>query len=68
MGNQNSEEKILFIPFGEFRGWIEGFNTTERDDRTYWHVRIHEKDGKYRLTRKQGFDSIDLGKYLISSS
>lgn len=66
-----SAEKIVLIPFGEFRGWLDGLNrTTTEDGRTYWHVHIHIPDEghKFTLRRKKDADDIDVTGYALGES
>ena len=60
-----SEERILLVPTSDVLSWLEGLNTTTRDDRSYWHISVFEEDGQFTLHRKKGFERIPLTKYLI---
>jgi hypothetical protein len=60
-----SEKTLLLIPFSEFEPWIVGMNTTELDERMYWHVSIFQEDDKLVLHRKQSYERIDLTRYLL---
>ncbi|MGH9426803.1 MAG: hypothetical protein ACRD2L_10950, partial [Terriglobia bacterium] len=60
-----SESRILLVPFAAFDTWLEGMNTTFRNDRSYWHVSIFQEDGRFVLHRKKGFERIDLTDYLL---
>ncbi len=62
-----SEANLLLIPFHEFEEFLDGLNTTEKENRKYWHVQVHNEDGKYILRRKTGFDHIDVSKYILST-
>ncbi len=62
-----SEDNLLLIPFQEFENFLDGLNTTEKENRSYWHVQVHNEDGKYILRRKKGFDHIDVSEYLLES-
>lgn len=61
-----SEKTILLIPFREFSQWLEGMWTTEREDRFYWHVAIHNESERFILRRRKGYNNIDLTKYLLA--
>jgi hypothetical protein len=63
-----SSKRILLIPFAEFEPWLEGMWTTQKDDRTYWHVVIFRKGNKYSLHRKKGEENIDLTPYVLSDN
>jgi hypothetical protein len=60
-----SERAVLLVPIGDFNGWLEGMNVTEKPERFYWHVSIFEEDEKFVLHRKRGYERIDLTKYLL---
>ncbi len=61
-----SEEQIILIPFAQFAPWLEGMNTTQQEDRFYWHVQIVQDNSGFRLNRKKGQREIDLQPFLIS--
>jgi hypothetical protein len=60
-----SSKRLLLIPFSEFEQWLDGFNTTQKEDRLYWHVIIYRKGEKYTLQRKKGETAVELTKYLM---
>jgi len=60
-----SSARILLIPFGEFDPWVAGMSTTEREDRSYWHVIIERNGDQYSLRRKKGEMLIDLTRYRV---
>ena len=62
-----SAKKVLLIPFGDFEGWLERMNTTEREDRYYWHVHVDEKasGGSFALRTKANYDPVDLTPYVV---
>jgi hypothetical protein len=60
-----SERRLLLIPYREFKEWLPGMATTDRDDRSYWHVWISREDSQFTLRRKSGEPHIDLTKYLL---
>jgi hypothetical protein len=49
----------------EFEQWLDGFNTTQKEDRLYWHVIIYRKGDNYTLQRKKGEKAVELTKYLM---
>lgn len=63
-----SAEVTVLIPANEFLAWLEQMNTTEKEDRLYWHVHISRQNGELLLHPKRGFRNIDLSKYLIDQS
>lgn len=60
-----TESNLLLIPCMEFVGWLDSLNTTETEDRNYWHVTIAEEGGNLILLTKTGFTRILLDKYLL---
>lgn len=46
-----SAKNIFMIPFNVFEPLLKDFWITEKEDRMYWHVVIHERDGKYLLAQ-----------------
>jgi len=60
-----SQEHILLIPFSDFASWLDGMNTTQRDERFYWHVSIFQENDKFVLHRKRGQSRIGLTSYFL---
>lgn len=60
-----SEDLLFLFPFKEFEAWLTGMFTTTVEDRTYSHVEIVQHDSKYLLHRRQGFEKIDVTKFLL---
>lgn len=60
-----SSKRLLLIPFSDFEQWLDGLNTTQKEDRFYWHVIIHRKGEKFTLQRKKGEKAVDLTMYLM---
>lgn len=60
-----SAEQILFIPFAQFKKWLDGLNQTVREDRSYWHVSIVQKNGEFILRHRKNLENIELQSYLI---
>jgi hypothetical protein len=63
-----SEQTILLIALVDFESWLTDMNITERDDRFYWHVLVHQSDGKLFLQRKKGKENIEVTKYLLPTA
>jgi hypothetical protein len=63
-----SPDKILIFPLDLFIEWLPKMNTTERDDRMYWHVQYQEQKGTFKLHLKEGAIPPDVTKYLIAQS
>ncbi len=61
-----SPDAVLLIPFAEFREWLEGMGTTEREDRFYWHVVIYREEERFVLHRRKEEERIDLSRYLLA--
>jgi hypothetical protein len=61
-----SEENVLLVPLADLERWLDDLWTTERDGRTYWHVRIHHQADQWLLDRKKGKDRLDVSKYLLA--
>jgi hypothetical protein len=60
-----SADTILLIPGKIFVKWLDRFHKTEREDRFYWHVRIHKDKEGYLLRVKKGADTVRLNEYLL---
>jgi hypothetical protein len=60
-----SADSILLIPVKDFAVWLKDLNTTQGEDRFYWHVHLREVKKKFTLKLKGGKQSVDLTKYLI---
>lgn len=56
---------LFLIPFGVFKPWLINFNKTEKPNRFYWHVKIRESKGAYRITGRAGTNDIDITEYKI---
>jgi hypothetical protein len=60
-----SPATVLLLPARDFIPLLADFNTTQRMDRTYWHVHIDRIAGELLLTRKGGADPVNVSRYLI---
>jgi hypothetical protein len=62
-----SPDDIFLIPFDLFASLIPNLWITEKDGRMYWHVVIHERNGKYFLAQPlKGRNSMtDISEYKI---
>lgn len=63
-----SEETVLAIPFSDVEGWLQDLWTTERENRMYWHIRIHEVDGELLLDRRKEVGRVDVTPYKLPST
>jgi hypothetical protein len=61
-----SPEKILLFSLDKFAEWLPQMNTTERDDRMYWHVHFQEQGGIFKLHLKEGAMPPDVTKYKVA--
>jgi len=61
-----SSNTLILIPIDEFATWLEGMNTTEKENRFYWHVHISRADDQFRLNRRKDVPEIDLTSYLLT--
>jgi hypothetical protein len=60
-----SASKVLAIPLADLALWLPDMWTTERNDSFYWHVRVHEVDGRCLWDRKGGLGRVDVTRYLL---
>ena len=62
-----SADETFLIPFNEFDSWVNNFWTTTVDERMYWHVVIHHKQGRFLLQQPNKGDEsfIDISKYRV---
>jgi hypothetical protein len=49
-----------------FFGWLPDMWTTQRDDRFYWHIRVHEEGGRYAWDRKRGVGRVDVTQDVLA--
>jgi hypothetical protein len=62
-----SPEVVLAFPFRDFPPWLADMWTTSQGEKFYWHIRIHEEGGRFRLDRKSGVGRIDVTNYALRS-
>ena len=62
-----SPEQTILVPFQDLSSLLDDFWTTEKDDRMYWHIRIHKEGEALRLDRKQGMGRLDITHHLLNS-
>jgi hypothetical protein len=60
-----SAERVLVVPAKDLFSWLPQVSTTEREDRMYWHLRIHLEGENYMLDRKEGRGRMDITRYLL---
>lgn len=61
-------ENLILLPSQEFHKYLQDLNTSEDENRMYWHIHVIVTSGQYLLTRKGGLKSIDITQYLMSRS
>jgi len=59
------KNRVLLIPAGEFLPLLVNMNTTQKEDRFYWHVHITRNDSKLLLHLKKKNKNISVTKYLL---
>jgi len=59
------ENTLFLIPFKVFLPWLDSFGTTERADRSYWHVKIRRDGNTYFMTTLAGSQDYEITKYLV---
>jgi hypothetical protein len=60
-----SAQTILAIPAHDLFSWLPDMWTTHRDDRMYWHIRVHYEGARYTWDRKAGLGRVDVTRYLL---
>ena len=60
-----SADSLFLIPFNVFEPWLKEFNTTDNEDRFYWHVKIYPKNDRHLIVGKAGTEAIDITEYKI---
>jgi hypothetical protein len=60
-----SAKTVLAIPAADLVTWLPDMWTTQRDDRVYWHIRVHQEGARYTWDRRAGLGRVDVTKYLL---
>jgi hypothetical protein len=60
-----SAQTILAIPAHDLFSWLPDMWTTQRDDRMYWHIRVHCEGSRYTWDRRAGPGRVDVTRYLL---
>ena len=60
-----SENNLLLIPFSKFANWLNDLNTTQDENRFYWHVNITQDENQLTLYPKKGATRRPLNNYLV---
>lgn len=63
-----SPERVLAIPISVVVPLLDNMWQTHRAGTYYWHLRIHDENGRLMLDRKGGAGRVDLTQYLIESA
>jgi hypothetical protein len=61
------KENIILIPLADFLPLLKNMNVTTKNNRSYWHVKIHIHKGKFELEQphEQSGKRLDISKYII---
>ncbi len=59
------KNRILLLSAKEFLPLLSNMNTTQKEDRFYWHVHITRNNGELLLHLKKGNKNISVTKYLL---
>lgn len=62
-----SAKAVLMIPASDLFVWLPDMWTTQRDNRFYWHIRIHQEGARYTWDRKGGLGRVDVSRYLLAA-
>jgi hypothetical protein len=60
-----SARTILAIPANDLFAWLPDMWTTHRNDRMYWHIRVHYEGTRYTWDRRAGLGRVDVTRYLL---
>lgn len=60
-----SSAKLLLIPLQSFEQYVPDLWTTERGDRSYWHVVIYERENTLELRVPRRNQMVDMTKYKV---
>jgi hypothetical protein len=60
-------DQTFLIPYKEFEPFVKNMWTTQNSERMYWHVVIHDREGKYLLAQPENTeqDAVEITKYRI---
>ena len=59
-----SDDRIYLIPGADFLPLLDSLPMTH-GDRTYWHIHLSQRSGRWGLERKKGFSDMGLTPYLL---
>lgn len=61
------KDRIILFPLGEFLPLIANMNMTSKENRSYWHVKIHINKNKFEIEQPYATDRKrkDITEYLI---
>jgi len=63
-----SAKTVLAIPAADLFAWLPDMWTTQREDRFYWHIRVHQEGSRFTWDRKGGQGRVDVSRYLLRES
>lgn len=60
-----SAKAVLVIPAADLFAWLPDMWITQREDRFYWHIRVHQEGARYTWDRKGGLGRVEVSRYLL---
>jgi len=63
-----SPENLFLIPFETFLQYRDTFNTTDTEEKMYWHVVIYERNGTFDLYLPSQSERVSLESYRVQSA
>ncbi len=60
------KSKLLLFPAEKFIPFLDNMNTTQKEDRFYWHVQILRKGNNFFMHFKKDHKDKNINEYLIS--
>ena len=60
-----SPETVFAFPLAELLSWLPGLNLTIDDRRRYWHIHISRVGDRWILSRKKGYESVDITPFMV---
>jgi len=63
-----SPSQIALLPISFLESQLEGMNQTHLERGSYWHVQIHQEEGRWVLNRKKDQDSPDISDKMVLGS
>lgn len=60
-----SAAKIILVPIGKLVPLLRNMNKTEQGDGFYWHVKIHEENGRFSVEQPLADEMVDITEYVM---